>query len=432
MSSKNMKKSIVASSIGNILEWYEYTLYAYFASVISDLFFPLQDHSVAMIMTFATFAVSLAARPIGGIIFGYIGDRYSRKKTLAIAMLTMSIPTACIGLLPTYASIGVWAPVILVCLRILQGIALGGEFGASCVYLYESAPANKKGFFGTIALTGVGLGLVLSSGTIFVIESLYTKAEVYEYAWRIPFFVSVVGSFVAFYMRRNLFETQDFVAAKQANNLVRNPFFEMMKNHKLTLLGLFSIFLTTQISFFVVFIYGKTMMIDCLNYSARQAGQFSLLTVVSYTISTVVCGYLSDKFDKKYIILFGTLLMALSAQPFIAALEGGNTSAIVMMCITLGFLIGMTEGTLNPLVAESFPVNIRATSVSFSWNFTAVAFGGCAPIISMWLIDRLGSIYAVSYYLIGACLITMTGLLISIFASKLQSDALPNTLATGT
>lgn len=408
---QNITKSILSSSIGNILEWYEYTLYAYFATVISKLFFPLEDHFVAMLLTFSTFAIGLAARPIGGIIFGYMGDRYSRKQTLMITMLMMSIPTMCIGCLPTYAQIGLAAPILLIVFRILQGIALGGEFGASCVYLFESVPENKRGFFGSIALTGVGLGLVLSSCTIFVVESFVSEETVYAYAWRLPFFISVAGSMVAFYMRKTLLETQDFILAKKANDLVANPLKELFRNHKATLVSLFAIFLTTQVSFFVVFIYGKTMMMDFLNFSSKEAGKFILMTVMSYTIATVIFGYLSDKLDKRLLILLGTLGIFCSALPFISALKAGDPAMILSMCLLLGALIGITEGTLNPLVAGSFPTNIRATSVAFCWNFTAVAFGGVAPIISMWLIENAGGVNAVAYYLMSMCAVSMIVLL---------------------
>lgn len=408
--SKQLVKSILSSSIGNVVEWYEYTLYAYFATVISKLFFPMEDHFMAMLLTFSTFAIGLAARPLGGIIFGYMGDRVSRKQTLMITMLLMSIPTMCIGLLPTYAQIGLAAPILLITLRIVQGVALGGEFGASCVYLFESVPQKKRGFFGSLALTGVGLGLVLSSCTIFLVESFVTEEAVYAYAWRLPFFISVVGSMIAFYMRKNLLETNDFILAKNENILVANPLKEMFKNHKSTLLSLFAIFLTTQVSFFVVFIYGKTMMMDFLNFSSRDAGKFILFTVMSYTVATVIFGYLSDKVDKKIIILMGTIGIFCSAIPFISALKGGDVSSILFMTLALGALIGMTEGTLNPLVAGSFPTNIRATSVAFCWNFTAVAFGGAAPIISMWLIENAGGVYAISYYLMAMCTVSIVAL----------------------
>ncbi len=413
--SQSIAKSLLSSSIGNVLEWYEYTLYAYFATVISKLFFPMEDHFIAMLLTFSTFAIGLAARPIGGIIFGYMGDRFSRKQTLMITMLLMSIPTMCIGCLPTYAQIGLAAPILLILLRILQGVALGGEFGTSCVYLFESVPQNKRGFFGSIALTGVGLGLVLSSCTIFILESYVSEEAVYSWAWRLPFFISVAGSLVAFYMRKNLLETEDFIFAKKMNTLIANPLKEMFANHKATLLSLFAIFLTTQVSFFVVFIYGKTMMMDFLNFSRNEAGKFILMTVISYTISTVIFGYLSDKVDKKIIIFTGLLGIFCAALPFISTLKAGDPSNILTMSLLLGALIGMTEGTLNPLVAESFPTNIRATSVSFCWNFTAVAFGGAAPIISMWLIENAGGVQAVAYYLMCVCAVSMVAVLLGFF-----------------
>lgn len=418
-------KSILSSSAGNVLEWYEYTLYAYFASVISALFFPQDNHFVSMLLTFGTFAIGLAARPIGGILFGYIGDRYSRKKMLTFTILMMSIPTLCIGLLPTYAQIGIFAPLLLVALRILQGIALGGEFGASCVYLYESVPENKRGFFGTLALTGVGTGLVLSASTILIFESFMTQETIYAYGWRIPFFVSVIGSILAFYMRLNLLESPDFEIVKNENDLVSNPFMQMFKNHKMTLLTLFGIFLTTQVSFFVIFIFGKTMMIDFLHFDPKIAGKFNLFTVISYTLSTLVFGYLSDKMDKRYIILLGIFIMLFSAYPFIISLSSGNSTFILIMSLVFGALIGMTEGTLNPLVASSFPINIRATSVAFCWNFTAVAFGGMAPIIAMWLNEKYGNINVIAYYLMSVCVVSILSLVYIIWkASKTDDTAL--------
>lgn len=405
--SENVIKSILSSSIGNVLEWYEYTLYAYFATVISKLFFPIDNPYMSMIMTFATFAIGLAARPIGGIIFGHIGDKYSRRKMLALTMLLMSIPTLCIGLLPTYKEIGIIAPICLIVLRILQGVALGGEFGASCVYLFESVPVRKRGFFGCMALTGVGLGLILSSCTIFIVETFATEATIYAYAWRIPFFISVFGAMIGLYMRKSLLETEDFILAKQSSPLIKTPFMEMLKHHKTTLLGLFAIFITTQVAFFIVFIFGKTMMIEFLNYDSHLAGKFNLFTVMSYTIATLFFGYLSDKINKRSIIILGTLGIFLAAYPFILSLQVGSSFSILIFSLLMGALIGMTEGTLNPLAAESFPTNIRATSVAFCWNFTSVAFGGVAPIIAMWLIKHFGSVTAVAYYLMSVCLITI-------------------------
>ena len=253
MTSQSELRAIIASLIGNTLEWFEYTLYAYFAVVISALFFPSDSVYIGLLMTFATFTVGLAARPIGGLIFGYVGDKYSRKKMLFVAMMLMSIPTLCIGILPTYEQIGIAAPIILILLRIFQGIALGGEFGASCVYLYESVEQKKRSFYGTLPLTGVGMGLVLSTSTIFLIESVFTQEEVFSYAWRIPFFISVFGAMVALYIRRSLLETTDFLQAVQDKTLLKNPIHELFKNHKYSLFKLFTIFLTTQVSFFVVY-----------------------------------------------------------------------------------------------------------------------------------------------------------------------------------
>lgn len=406
--------SVISSTIGNVIEWYEYTLYAYFATVIRDLFFPLHNSLVATMLTFATFAVGLAARPIGGIIFGYIGDKISRKKMLAFTMLLMSIPTLIMALLPTYDQIGIAAPIILVTLRILQGVALGGEFGASCVYLYESVQSNYRGLFGTLALTGVGTGLVLSSCTIFAVEAFATKKQIYDFAWRIPFFISIFGAIIGYYMRTILLETIDFDKMKQDDIEVKNPFMEMLKHHKKTIFYLFGIFLTTQISFFVIFIFGKTMMMDYLGFSSFKAGKFILFTVLSYTISTVFYGYLSDKLNKKYMILFGVFLMLILIRGYIDTLLSGNETNILLFSILMGSIMALNEGTLNPLVAESFPVNIRATSVAFCWNFTSVIFGGGAPIIAMNLLETDMGPAGVTHFLKAACAITIVITLINL------------------
>lgn len=418
LKNKNILRSIASSSIGNILEWYEYALYAYFSKVISVLFFPADDPFVSNVLTFSTFAVGLAARPLGGILFGYIGDRYSRKKMLAITIFLMSIPTLCIGCLPTYEQIGIFAPVILVTLRIIQGIALGGEFGASCVYLYESVPQNKRGFLGSFALTGVGTGLVLSACTIFIVESWVTEETLYAYAWRIPFFISVTGSILAFYMRKHLLETTDFLEIQKEQKTHHAPILELFRHYKLSLLGLFAIFLTTQIAFFVIFIFGKTMMIDFLHYDSVTAGWFNLLTMISYTLATVVFGYLSDKINKRYIILFGTVGIFLCAIPFINSLQAGLPSLIFVISLLLGAFMGMTESTLNPVVAETFPTNIRATSVAFCWNFTAVAFGGLAPLLSMTFIKYSGTVKSVAYYLMCVCAITIGSVVYTLLKSR--------------
>ncbi len=412
-------KSVVSSLIGNILEWYEYTLYAYFATVISALFFPSHDTFVSMILTFSTFAVGLAARPIGGLVFGYIGDKFSRKSMLTLTMFLMTIPTLCIGLLPTYSQIGLAAPIILVILRIFQGFALGGEFGASCTYLYESVPQNKRGFFGTLALTGVGLGLVFSSLTILIIERIFSQSEIYEYAWRLPFFISLFGACIAFYMRKSLSESNCFESEKLGGTLLANPIKEMFLNYKLQIAKLFGIFVTTQVSFFVVFIFGKSMMIKFLGYDGALAGIYNMISVISYTISTVIFGYLSDKIKKKYIIFFGTVGLLIFAYPFINVLYAGKQQVLILFfSILMGMFIGMTEGTLNPLTAESFPTNIRASCVTFCWNSSSVVFGSVAPVLSMWLIDVFGSIFAIAYYLMFVCSITVVTLFVCEFKAS--------------
>lgn len=398
-------RSILSSSIGNIIAWYEYTLYACFATVIGDLFFPGANRYLATMLTFAIFAIGLLARPIGGVFFGYLSDRYSRKKILTFTTFLMSTATFCIGLLPTYKQIGMLAPVCLAILRITQEFALGGCFGLSCVYLYESVETDKRGFLGCLAVTGVGLGFVFSSCTVLVLEMFVAKTTIYAFAWRIPFFISLLGVLVGLYMHRTLAETKDFVLAGQCA-LKTHPFVEMIKNHKLTLFRLFSAYVTTQISFFVVFIFGKAMMINFLGYDNGRASKFNLLAISTYTVATVLFGYLTDTVNKRYLIICGVVGTFLFAYPFITSLKAGNTLLIILFSVLIAIFMALTVA-LGPLTSESFPINIRTTGVAFSCNFTAVIFGGSSPVIAMWLIDRYNDVCPVAYYLMASCFITI-------------------------
>lgn len=403
---KNVVITTLYLSIGNIFVWYEFMLYAYFATVISKLFFSTDSAYVAMTMTLTTFVIGLASRPVGGVIFGCISDKFGRRKTLVLTVLLMSFFTLCIGLLPTYKQIGIASPICLIGLRILQGIALGGEFGVSCSYLFELAPTTKKDFFGSIAVAGGGLGMILSFCTIFIIEKFVTQAAIYDFAWRIPFFISIFSALLGLCMPKFLVETKNFVAAAQNNKLVVNPFVEMLKNHKATLLNLFAILMASQTSFFLVFSFDKTMAIKFLNQSSSIANKFTLSPIIGFTIATILFGYLSDKINKKNLIFWGSFGIFLSIYPFILFLRQGISCMTLLFSFLMGALTGMVEGALNSIIAESFPTKLRTVGTSFCWNFTAFLYGGTALIVTTWLIGKCG-IVAVAYYLMTACSITI-------------------------
>jgi MHS family proline/betaine transporter-like MFS transporter len=426
MFTKQTIRSVLASSMGNMLEWFEFTLYAYFAGTIGQLFFPQHDPFFSKIYAFGAFAVGIASRPIGALIFGYIGDKYSRKDTMTMTMMLMSVPTMIIGLLPTYYQIGIIAPIALIILRIFQGIALGGEFGSSCVYLFESVPQKVRGFFGSVSITGAGLGLILSSLTISAIEHYFTNEEILSYAWRLPFIISVIGSLLALYMRKNLIETEDFKKIRSTNQISVNPISEMLKYHKLTILRLFTIFLTSHSSFFVVFIYGKTMMIDNLGVTRGTAGVYMLYTILGYTFATLIFGFLANYMKKIYLLFFGCLGIFSLALPFINSFAQSSQNITLLMCILIGSFVGITQGILSPYVSSSFPSNIRATSVSCCYNFSSALFGGLAPVLSMWLVREYGSADYVGYFLMTMCSISMLSMLYMIFVLKNYDDAAAN------
>lgn len=405
---KSVTRTILPIIIGNIIEWYEYTLFIYFAIIISNLFFPPNSNPlISIIWTFMTFWIGALVRPIGGIIFGYIGDKLSRKLILTVSIALMAIPTILIGLMPTYNQIGIIAPITLLILRIIQGLALGGEFGASCVFLFEISPTNKKGLYCSFALLGIGIGIIFSAITVMIIESSFSEYEIYNFAWRIPFLISFINLIISLILRRNLGETRDFIEMQNRNKIISNPFITLIKNHKLLLLKLLTIFLTTKTAFYIAFFFCKTIMIEKLNFADHLASKFNIYTIFSYTIATIIFGYLSDLVNRTHMMLLGNIGILAVAYPFVLAIQVGTPSDILVMSILLGTFIAMIESCLNPITIESFPANIRNTSVALCWNLAAGIFGGGSGVVLLWLIKFHGGIINITYYLIAVSTVTL-------------------------
>ncbi len=227
-----MKLRILFSAIvGNALEWYDYLLYAYFADIFAKLFFPTSDEYLSIMISFAAFAIGFVARPLGGIVFGYIGDRFGRKVSLTISIILIAVPTTIMGLLPTYYQIGIFAPILLILMRILQGISLGGEFSASSTFLVESAPKNQQGFYGSFSTASIGLGMILASAVALLIHHYFTASEIQEFAWRIPFVSSIFIGVLGIYLRSHLEESEAFKKAQTQHKLIQKPLRTIFKNY---------------------------------------------------------------------------------------------------------------------------------------------------------------------------------------------------------
>lgn len=412
---KETRKIIAATVIGNAMEWYDYLLYAHFAIVISKLFFPMKNANHSLLLTLATFTAGFLARPFGGYIFGLIGDRVGRKAALTFSILLMMLPTVTIGLLPTFAQIGIMAPLIMIFLRILQGISLGGEYSASTTFLVESAPPKKKAFFGSFSSLSLALGVLISALTVLAIELIFTKEEVLQFAWRIPFIISIVYGAIGLYLRRTIYESHEFSEAKKSGNFSASPFKEIFIKYKKNLLFSCGAFMGLTIPFYAIVVFSKNIMID-QGITEISATLINCLLVITYMFTAPLSGYLSDKSNERILLLIGGAGLLVFSYPFFYMMKSGSLALVVCSSIVAGFLIGMYQGAVPSFCAKCFNIRVRASGVSLGYNLPAIVFGGTAPMIVTAIMQYSnGNLLFVSFYIIFGC---SAGILSALYSIK--------------
>lgn len=384
---KRIRKVATATIVGSMLEWYDFYLYATMASIVfSKVFFDTSNPSNAAIQAFATFAIGFVARPIGGLFFGYFGDKFGRKKMLFVTFLLMGACTTAIGFIPTYASIGIWAPVLLVGFRIIQGLGAGAEFAGAAITSYEHASEDKRGSQGAWPALGLNLGLLLSSFTIFLL-TLHGDAFLIQGGWRLPFVLSFVLVIIGLWVRKSLPETPDFEAANRQEIAKSNPFKDILKTNIKGLLVVFFI----AIGYNALSYIFKTFS---LAYLTQFKGVSAHVTSLSVTIASLVAifsvpffGWLCDKWNSQKVLMLGGVLSLLFAYPFIRLLETGNTTAIyIAIAIGTGILAPMMFAPQGSFLSRQFSVKNRSTGVSSGREIGTAIAGGLAPLGALSLV----------------------------------------------
>jgi MHS family shikimate/dehydroshikimate transporter-like MFS transporter len=411
-----------AGTIGTIIEWYDFLIYGTAAALVfNTLFFPNVDPMIGRLASLGTFTVGFLARPIGGAIFGHFGDRLGRKSMLMVTMICMGLSTAAIGVLPTYAQIGTAAPILLVTLRVVQGIALGGEWGGASLMVLEHAPPHRRGIFGSLVQVGFPIGLV-SASAAFSLVSMMPDADFKAWGWRIPFLVSVALVAVGLFVRARLPETPVFEEIKARGKIVRSPFFEMLlKNPRdfliATGLKLSEVSWVYMLTIFVV-IYAtntlslpKSLMLNAISLAAL----LELFTIPLY-------GYLSDVFGRRPLYFAGVIFTIIFAFPLFVLLDM-KTPEIVVLTVVVALNLGhglmfAPESTYFP---ELFGPQVRYSGASFGFQVSAALGGGFAPLIATALASYTGGTAGVSIMLILLALITLTA---TLFARETKDEAL--------
>jgi len=408
-----VRRYVVASLVGNALEWYDFFLYATASAVVfGRLFFPSDvDPLVGTMAAFAGFAVGFAARPLGGIIFGHIGDRLGRKRALVMTLSIMGISTALMGLLPTYAQVGLWAPALLILLRVIQGIAAGGEWGGGVLLISENSSTTRRGMLSAFSQGGISLGFVLSSLVFFLVQ-LMPDTQFLAWGWRVPFLLSVVLLAVGAYIRFRLPESKEFTAASHSKQH-RLPVLAAIKTHPREILvamglrvaenGGSYIFLSFSIA------YGVHVGVD--------KGLLLMAVAVSMLVSFgtyIFFGHLSDRIGRRPVYALGAVGMGAMAFPFFSMIDS-NTPAIVILAFLLGngLCHGAMIGTQPAFFHELFSAEVRYSAMAIAHELAAVFAGGFAPLIATALLLQYGSSIPVSLYVIGLVLVTLIALVFS-------------------
>jgi metabolite-proton symporter len=403
-------EAVVASTIGTTIEWYDFFLYGTAAALVFPrLFFPEQDPFAGQLLSFGTFTIGFIARPVGGVLFGYLGDRVGRKSTLVTTLLLMGVSTFVIGLLPTYEQLGVWAPVILTVLRFLQGLGVGGEWGGAVLLAVEYGHRGKRGFYGSWPQAGVPLGLLLSTGVVLLCEWWLGKEGVFDWGWRIPFYLSGLLIAVGLLIRIRILETPLFVQLQNTNQVSRSPISEVLAGHWREVLLAAGARIAEQSCFYLftvwVLAHGKEVLLispKTLLLGVNLAAGIEFFTIPLF-------GLLSDHLTRKRIYVWGCLYLAAFAFPYFALLET-RQPAVVVLAIIFSLVIGhaMLYSVQASLIPELFGTRLRYTGSSLGYQLASPFAGGMAPIIATWLVEEFRDHYwPLALYVIAVSLLSL-------------------------
>ncbi|WP_353155713.1 MFS transporter [Herminiimonas fonticola] len=403
---------LFASLIGTTIEFFDFYIYATAAVLVfPTLFFPSSSPTAAMLQSLATFAIAFFARPIGSAVFGHYGDRIGRKATLVAALLTMGISTVVIGLLPTYAAIGTFAPLLLALCRFGQGLGLGGEWGGAVLLATENAPPGKIAWYGCFPQLGAPLGFFLSGGIFLLLSEVLTNEQFFSYGWRIPFLASAVLVLVGLYVRLKITETPAFQKVLDKGERVKIPLATVFSEHgRMLVLGTI-IALATFVLFYLMTVFALSWGTTALAYSRQQFLILQLFAVVFFALTIPVSALLADKYGRRITMIIISIAMMLFGL-LIAPMFVANSMISVTIFLSLGLaLMGMTYGPLGTMLSELFPAEIRYTGVSLTFNLGGIFGASLAPYAATWLATNYGLHY-VGYYLSGASLLTLIALLL--------------------
>ena len=419
---RKKKKVLIASLTGSAIEWFDYFLYGTAAALVfNKIFFPMVDPVIGLILSYLSFSLTFFIRPIGGVLFAHIGDRIGRKKTLVLTLSLMGGATVMIGLLPTYEMIGLWAPALLILMRIIQGMGIGGEWGGALLLAYEYAPEKRKGFFGSIPQAGVTIGMLMAT-FIVSLMTLFSEEDFLSWGWRIPFLLSSVLVLLGLWIRKDIDETPDFQKVKASGQVAKAPLRDTLKHHWREVLIAAGLKVVETAPFYIFSTFVVSYATSTLAYQKSQALEAVTLGALVATIMIPLMGLLSDKIGRQRMYATSVFILGLFIVPWFMLLNTGTTWGIVIATvIAFGVLWAPVTAVLGTLCSEIFSANVRYTGITLGYQLGAALAGGTAPLIATGLLAKYdGDWVPVAWYLA----VTVVISLIAIFcASRVKRAA---------
>jgi MFS transporter, MHS family, proline/betaine transporter len=406
---QHASSSRVAGATGNVVEWYDFALFGYFAPTIAPLFFPSGSATSSLLSTWAVFAGGFLMRPLGAMVFGYIGDRIGRRKVLYLSAILMALPTFCLGLLPTHDQIGIWAAILLVAIRLIQGFSVGGEFTGSVTYMVETAPQNRRGLAGSWANVGSMSGILLGSGVAALVTSLLPQNMVDSWGWRIPFLLGGLLGIFAIFMVRNLHEIH--IQKRDEKHDTSSPLKEALTRDLRKTLASILFVSGYGVVFYIPLVYLPTYVKEYAGMSMDTAMQINTVAIIILLFFIPLIAFASDRFiRRKTILVAGFLAMAVVSYPLFLLLRHNSPVLVGIAQVAFGLLMVIPLSTAPAMLVELLPADDRLSAYSLSYNIGSGVVGGTTPFVSTWLIDVTGSSFAPCFYLVGWALISVVAL----------------------
>lgn len=399
-------RSLIACSIGNTLEWFDYTLYGVFATTLSKLFFPNDDPALSNLLIYVVFALGFASRPIGGIILSHIGDKLGRRKALLASILLMSIPTFLLGLLPTYEQIGIWAPIILIIIRLLQGVAIGGEFTGAMVYLVEESDEKHRGFFGSWSDFGSPLGVLLGLILASLLTSLMSQEDFDNFGWRVPFLLSIFIALFGAYLRLKLEETDVFANTPKEGI----PLIKTLRHHKKTTASTAIVAAFGGVSFYILLTFLHNFLKAHTHLTQHEAFEVTCLANIAMLFMIPLGGYLSDKLTRKKTLMYSIIISMVLAVPLFYTLDKSLIAQHIIFEILFAASVGLFFGGRAAFFAEAFPTSVRCTAVSLAFGISHSLFAGTTPLMAEYFLYKTSSIFGLASFIIVFGLLALLGL----------------------